>query len=303
MKIGMDFPLEWKEKSKEKGISLSDLLYGVVIEDLFIRLESTSFYKFILLQNEQIIGEESYKSKTKERLEFFYLKSDKKISQERTVAGQGLSKEIVHLFFDELFSCERGNEVIWDYEIEETARAFVIHLQAECLEMKVPVTVKIEELVQPPKVLKTIEVPRLLKAGKHFTYLCYSKENILSENIFEMMKKLELISDMGVYDSINNIIKDQSLSGLHIMEELQAHLEKEPKVLNIKRLEQIKAYKDYGYMRKRWQQYTKRHNAEAEEWEVVLSRILKFVEPVWNALCKNEIFFDDWMPELERFLG
>ena len=56
MKIGMDFPIEWKEKSKEKGISLSDLLYGVVIEDLFIRLETTSFYKFMLLQKEQIIG-------------------------------------------------------------------------------------------------------------------------------------------------------------------------------------------------------------------------------------------------------
>ena len=303
MKIGMEFPVEWKDKSREKGISLSDLLYGVVIEDFFIRLESTSFYKFMLLQNEQTIGEEAYKNKIKERLDFFYLRSEKKLSQDKRVAGQELSKDLVNLFFEELFSCERGNEVIWDYEIEETEQAYMIHLQAEHMEMKVPVTVKVEELVQPPKVLKTMEVPRLLKEGKHITYLCYSKENILCENVFEMMKKLELISDMGVYDIINEIIKDQSLSGLHNMEELHAHVDKEPKVLNKRRLEQIKSYRDYGYMKKRWQQYVKRHNIEAEEWNVVLNRIIKFVEPVWSALCNNEIFFDDWMPELERFLG
>jgi hypothetical protein len=28
-----------------------------------------------------------------------------------------------------------------------------------------------------------------------------------------------------------------------------------------------------------------------------------FLRPVWNAMCRDEVFFGDWMPELERFLG
>ena len=133
--------------------------------------------------------------------------------------------------------------------------------------------------------------------------MCYSKENILSENLFEMMRKLELVSDMAVYDNINEIIKNQTISGRHIMEELQACAKKEPKVLNMKRLNQVASYRNYGYMKKRWQQYAKRNKKKSEEWEDVLDRILKFTEPVWRAVCNNEIFFDDWMPDLERFLG
>ena len=34
-----------------------------------------------------------------------------------------------------------------------------------------------------------------------------------------------------------------------------------------------------------------------------LDLILAFAGPVWNCLCDNEIFCDDWMPELGRFLG
>ena len=56
-------------------------------------------------------------------------------------------------------------------------------------------------------------------------------------------------------------------------------------------------------MKKRWQQYEKIHLKEKEEWECVLNRIMTFISPVWKALCEDEIFVDDWMPELERFLG
>ena len=56
-------------------------------------------------------------------------------------------------------------------------------------------------------------------------------------------------------------------------------------------------------MDKKWQQYEKRQGRAPEEWAEILERIMKFLGPTWKALCENEIFFDDWMPELERFLG
>ena len=79
--------------------------------------------------------------------------------------------------------------------------------------------------------------------------------------------------------------------------------ENEPKVATMKRLDQIQSYKNYGYMKKRWLQYERMHLQEKEEWEAVVDRIMSFICPVWKALCDAEIFFDDWMTELERFLG
>ena len=55
-------------------------------------------------------------------------------------------------------------------------------------------------------------------------------------------------------------------------------------------------------MRKRWTAACKKVRKE-KPWEDALDIIVAFLEPVWNALCNNEIFFDDWMPELGRYLG
>lgn len=287
MRVGIEFSEEWKCKSQETGIPLPDLLYGFVVEDFFLRLKKTSFCEALLLQNEQALGKEAYKRKVKECLNFFYMKK--------------LDIAFVTALLEELFS--QKNEITWECHKEESEKNYLLHLQAEYLEMKVPVTIKIEELSQAPKEVKNISMACLLKEGENVSCLCYSKESILSRDIFEMMKNLELISDMSVYDNINDIIKSQTISGRYIKETLQDYIDREPKVLNIKRLEQINSYKDYVYMKKRWQQYQKRSQRSSEEWSVVIERIVKFVGPVWSALCKNEIFFDDWMPELERFLG
>ena len=55
-------------------------------------------------------------------------------------------------------------------------------------------------------------------------------------------------------------------------------------------------------MKKRWQQYVRVYKTETESWEEAMDRILTFLGPIWNALCKDEIFLADWMPELKRFL-
>ena len=71
----------------------------------------------------------------------------------------------------------------------------------------------------------------------------------------------------------------------------------------MKRMEQITSYKEYGYMKKKWMQYCRTRNGEVVSWEQLMDRLLIFLTPLWKALCEDEIFFDDWMPELGRFLS
>ena len=301
MKLGMTFPEKWKLKSEKENISFSDILYGLAVEDLLLHIEKSTFHDYLWLTDEQSIGIEAYKRKSKHRIEFLYVESGKKNYLSHAVAGQAFDEDVLALLLEELFS--QNNEAgTWTYRVQDHEGGKCLSLCHMNMDMQVPVTVYIRTLSVKTQKRKKKELPLLIEERKSCTYLCYSKESILAEALFEIMRKLELVSDMEAYAEANAILKEYSISGRYIIEEFYALGKKEPKVVSLKRLEQIASYKNYGYMKKRWQQYERNHQMEKEDWEIVLTRILAFLAPVWKALCKDEIFFDDWMPELERFL-
>ena len=302
MKLGMTFPEKWIQKSEKDQISISDILYGLAVEDLLLRIERSTFSEYLWLTNEQAVGMEAYKKKSKDRIEFLYVESGKKNYLSHAVAGQPFDEEVLMLLLEELFSQE-DEPSTWTYTVQEHAGGKYLSLCYAHMGIQVPVAMYIRLLSVKTQKRKRKELPLLIEERRSCSYLCYSKESILAESLFEIMRKLELISDMEAYAEANEILKEYSISGRYILDEFFAMGEKEPKVVSLKRLEQIASYKDYGYMKKRWQQYARNHSIEKEEWEDVLTRILSFLGPVWNALCADEIFFDDWMPELERFLG
>ena len=298
----MTFPQKWIDKSRQDDIQVSDILYGVAVEDLLKQLEKSSFREYLWLTNEQAIGLEAYKKKSKERINFLYVESGKKNYFSYTVAGQAFDRDVMNLLLEELFS-DKDTESYWEYTVMESEKGLSLFLTYSYMDMKVPVAVYIRISSVKTQKRKQKELKFLLEERKHCTYLCYSKESILAESLFEIMRKLELISDMAAYGEANQILKEYSISGRYILDEFTAMAEGEPKVASMKRLEQIASYKNYGYMKKRWLQYERNHSDEKEDWESVVSRIIAFMKPIWSALCADEIFFDDWMPELERFLG
>lgn len=302
MRLGVDFPQEWKQQSEKNGIPLSDILYGYAIERLMLRIEKSSFHEFVWLTNEDGLGEQAYKKKVKDRLFFFYRVSGRKVFQERVQAGHPLSKAVVELFEKEVLEAD-ADDMVWTSYIEETATGYVLHIEGHYLDMRVPVVLILEKAPEKAQSPKWKELELLYAGKKPCRYLSYSRESELAECLFELVRKLELVGDMEAYSVANHILKNDSISGRHILEDFEVLRQKEPKVVSMKRLEQLEGYKTYAYMRKKWEKYEKRQGQKPEDWEEVLERILSFLRPMWRALCENEIFFDDWMPELGRFLG
>jgi len=308
MKLDVDFPQAWKEKSTKEQIPLSDILYRYAVENLMLRVERSTFKDYLWLTNEQAIGEAAYKKNTKERLEFIYVESGKKNFHNYVVAGQPFEYRIVELLIEELFSTpldvKQGyGDIQWECNVGEIGTGVYLLLDGTYMDMQVPITMRIDVAHLNTQIPKKKEFKLIFNDKKTGSYYSYSKESILSEALFEIMRKLELISDMESYDVVNDIIKSQTISGRHIIEDLMILAQKEPKVLSMKRLDQIASYKKYGYMKKKWQQYEKKHKEAYVDWEEIVERLLAFLTPIWTALCENEIFFDDWMPELGRFLG
>jgi len=305
MKLGIDFPDSWKEKSKKEGIPLTDLLYGYVVEDLMLRISTSSFREHLWLTNERVLGEDAYRKTSKESLELLYVENKKTFAKTSVEPGDGFSEKVIKLLTDELFekSANGQEEKKWTYKYEEKDVGIVLLLNCTYREMQVPATVHINPITfsgqQPQK--KTLSL--LFEQRKTCEYYAYSKEYVLSEALYEILYKMELISSMEFYDTVNEILMTQSISGRHILENLKTMTANSPKMISQKRMGQISSYKEYGYMKKRWQQYLKQQKKENQSWEDVMERLCAFLTPLWKALCENEIFFDDWMPELGRFLS
>ena len=302
MRLGVDFPKEWKLHSEKTGIAMADILYGYAVERFLLRLEKSTFHEYLWLVNESVLGEEAYSRNPKDRLNFYYKDAGRRVLSKNPEAGNPFGRDMVELFAGEIFDTP-GDDLEWIYYIEETASVYSINIEAHYQKLRLPMCITIEaapENAQSPK-WKTLQ---LQYAGKKtVNYRSYSIESVLAEVLFDIVQNLELIGDMESYAMASDILQKYSVSGRHIIEDFKILGEKAPKVVSMKRIHQLEGYTTYAYMRKRWEQYEKRHGRSHEEWDKVLERILRFLNPVWNALCENEIFFDDWMPELGRFLG
>jgi len=103
VKLGMTFPQKWKDKSEKDDILLSDILYGIAVENLLQRLEKSTFHEYLWLANEEAIGEAAYKRKNKTRLEFLYVESGKKNYLSHVVAGQAFDEDVLKLLLEEIF--------------------------------------------------------------------------------------------------------------------------------------------------------------------------------------------------------
>ena len=117
---------------------------------------------------------------------------------------------------------------------------------------------------------------------------------------------MELIPDMEIYREVFFILRNETLNGRHVCELLEDMCKTEEMIPDMERAEQIFSYRDYPYMKKRWEKFC-RHSAiagtETLKWEKEMECFHHFLGDMWEAVCRDEVFFGDWMPELARFLG
>lgn len=277
-------PAIWlKEKSKSLSIPFFELLQIYVQEDLLFRLNGAA-------------NNEIFWKKREHSLDLYYLEDGKKIPN--------LSKSVLEEIFFDLLGKENEHEIAWKYIVEEAESGFRVLLNAEYEEMEVPISFFVWPLLKEGKVAEKRSTTPVVLKEKEICYFIYSFENVLAESFFEIMEKLELISTMESYYMVNEILRDQAVSGRYIMEVLASLAENKPKMKNPKRLEQLKSYENYEYMRRKWDSYCKKQKAEEKtSWKELMDRLISFATPIWECFCNDEIFFDDWMPGLGRFLG
>lgn len=292
-----------REKSEALGIPFSNLVAGYVLEEIMKRISESKFRDYLWLEDGEKLGVEHYREKQNLILRFQYCPGEKELEPNKLVPGQKLSRLLGLAMIAHIFSTEEGGSLIWKGNAIEKNGKIELNLYAEFAEKEIPVYLQIQTVEYANLTPQKKELPLFTEKNKTITYYEYPAETILAEQLFEIMEKVELVPDMKSFDIVYRILSEQAMNARHIRDILEELCIENPVVKKESRLQTIESYSNYTYMRKRWEKYLRHRKRKEPSWEEVIKIFTAFMKPVWHAVCVDEIFFDDWMPDLRRFLG
>lgn len=289
------------EKSKETGISFSNLLGGAVLEEIVRRISVSDLGENLWLRSGTVLGIKQYKKNLVLTLEYIYIifKLNRK---NKEMTDQMFLTELQSNLSEKVFLEKHDYGIHFELKSKIQKKNLMFQLVATLGEMKVPVAVKVHLLRDEKKIPKKENFTCMMFPKITIYYNSYPAEGYLAEKYMEIITKLELIQDIGAYYDIYYLLEKESVDGRKVREYIEDKCE-ELKIAKEKdRLEMIAGYKNYTYMKKKWKVFLRSINSKEPSWEKAVERFINFFEPIWSAILEDMAFFGDWMPDLNRFL-
>lgn len=304
MKHAVITKAQLKAKSEELKISFPNLLAGYLLEELMYLISESEYGACLWLKNDRILGVEQYRKKENSlTLDFAYVVNQKVVEKGELRPGQKISLKLAYMMLLQFLEKEKTPKIKWKGKAVLKENGVEFEIIGEFEEMTVPLRVCVTEVSVDENCMPVRKEMTLFMAeGEEISYLEYPGEMFLTEQLAVVLKQMELIPDMDSYLRIYKILSENPMDGRHVREELADICEKEHISLEEERVKELISYREYGYMRKRWEKYLRHCGKKEPAWEEVVDKLGKFLSPIWQAVCKDEVFFGDWMPDLGRYL-
>ena len=87
-----------------------------------------------------------------------------------------------------------------------------------------------------------------------------------------------------------------------VTEQIEELAKKEHIAIEATRFEMVCGYQDSPYMKKRWKSYLKKEKKKTPSFEEVVTILISYFSPIWQALLEGSYYLGDWMPEIARFI-
>ena len=289
-----------KKTGAEHGVTFPNMLAAVITEDLLKRLFSTSFANVICLRNLCDFTGEAYARGASRRVELYYC--ERQIVPDLKSPGAPVGEEVLSKMVSEMFSESLTFSCLEDVTYNTEIRDELLEITAKFDKFEVPVTVSLIPLPEASFRATDSRFELFIKPGMDFFIYEYPPECILADNGFEIFEKLELLGEMNMYLEAYDILSSKMVSGRVVREWLLHYCEKNGLAPTLERLESLRGYRDYKYMQKKWKVLLRRKKRTAPAWNEALSLVLDFYGPIWEAICENGIFLEDWMYEIRKFM-
>lgn len=290
-----------QEISAQTGLAFSKLLGAVVLEEVARMICESEYSNEFWLRNDNALTRENYERNLKLRLEFDY------VIQNPPKGLEGLSPtelliDITSHLKTEVF--DRAGSPRVDLEVD--MKAYPKYVRFDCVglieDMRVPVTVIFHYLQDEHLTPRKESFFLTAFSGEEVFYNCFLPESILVEKYMEIVTKLELIQSLRPYYDVYHLLERENVDGRKVRDYINEQCENWNVPKDMSRIEMVKTYKNYAYMKKKWKVFLRSIHSKEPGWEQVMERFISFFEPIWKAVIEDFIFFGDWMPELNRFL-
>lgn len=272
-------------KSKSLSISYENLLAGCgvekLIQQLFLSNEKTDF----ALADASILGMSHYQKTLIKKISLRYFQREESMKVIYGCVQQCFEHTDMELLVEPLM--EAKDEAI--------------------LMVKVPIesiTVEIQLELKPAlrgKSYGTREsIQSILGNNQKLNYFRYAMEGEIAEKIYQCIYYMELLPEIEVYNDIYHLLENQLLQGRKTRDCLEKL--NTDNVFTKDRLDTFLHYHENKELEERWINYSKKMKSTELAWSKVVEKCNRFIQPIGESLEKNDLFFGDWMPELERFM-
>lgn len=277
-----------KARCAELEAPFPNLASAFMVEEALYTLARSYYSDHFVLRNASELNLSTYRRRVVHTLSFYY-------------NGSFAVRDLAIVLTRSLIR-EKETEIDWEMGLRMASGTSArVLMKGDLAGMSVPfeilLTAAEETLPSRSEELRLFFYP-----DRHFPCLVYPKENLLLDAIVEILVKLELAHDLSPYDRVYQMLKTETIDGRHIRDGLFEALFAEKLNLDPKRLNLLLNYRSYAYMKKKWRSYLRGAKKNSPAWEDVIDLLGQFLTPIWDALCKDEIFFGDWMPDLGRFI-
>lgn len=279
---------ELSKKGKNLGLSYAQTLSLFFFEKILLEVSEGGIGDNLWLKEEefQILG-----------------KKKKRIPNEITYYMTNISYQLILDSMKQLIEEKKYTEVAWRLDFYDTE--LVVDLQAALKKIPVSFKIRVRPIWQEDQYLEEGSYRPLLLPVPEIPYHKYPLELDIVECLFQILDKLELIGDMRPFAVIYQILRSKALPGRHIYLNMKEFVENSDISALHKRMETVLGYRNYGYMKKRWNRYVKEcgdMDRKEDSWERVMGLLEECFNPVWEAIEQDDIFIGDWMPQLGRYL-
>lgn len=276
-----------KEKSEQLNIPFKNLLSAAVCEIVIELLANGKYCNELYLCNSAEFKSDVYKDLCISNIYYEYVRD--------------LDDKMAILYMRDILKEIMAKGALEGMVVNGSVGETGISLKITIDDMYIPINLYFKKhgaSHEPEKI--TLEL--IAYGNRKVDVLINPKEEELSKHLLEIIDKLELINNMDHYYDAYEILTSNPVNGRKVKDRLNELVKEKEIVIDDTRLNMLKSYGDYTYMKRKWKVELRQKKKSEPQWSDVNNCLINFLSPIWEAMEKNMVFLGDWMPQLKRFL-
>ncbi|SFO50889.1 hypothetical protein SAMN05216351_11318 [Pseudobutyrivibrio sp. JW11] len=276
-----------KEKSEQLNIPFKNLLSAAVCEIVIELLANGKYCNELYLCNSAEFKSDVYKDLCISNIYYEYVRD--------------LDDKMAILYMRDILKEIMAKGALEGMAVNGSVGETGISLKITVDDMYIPINLYFKKhgaSHEPEK----ISLELIAYGNRKVDVLINPKEEELSKHLLEIIDKLELINNMDHYYDAYEILTSNPVNGRKVKDRLTELVKEKGITIDDSRLNMLKSYSDYTYMKRKWKVELRQKKKSEPQWSDVNNCLMNFLSPIWDAMEKNMVFLGDWMPQLKRFL-